>query len=55
MTDSWSISQAQSNNTRAQEMVSLSALQNRRCLQTNNTDISKTLLQRPKYSVIHPS
>jgi len=42
MTDSWCISQAQSNNARAQKMVSHSALQNR-CLHTTNTDRRKTL------------
>jgi len=40
--DWWFTSQAQSNNTSAQKMVSHSALQNR-CLHTTNTGRSKTL------------
>jgi len=42
ITDSWSISQTQSYNTRAQKMVSHSLLQNR-CLHTTNIERSKTL------------
>ena len=53
--DSWSISQTQSNTTRAQKWLGIAHYRVYRSLHTTNTERSNTLSQRPNYSVIQSS